>query len=103
MDVKQAVNIAAEYVAEMEQLTRLKDARNKGDDLQFLKQLHFSIEGTKFNDRDKTWVIEVGFTRPWDKAPSNPLLGGSVPGQDHRTIKRVTISDDDGKVIRYGK
>lgn len=71
MDVKQAVNIAAEYVAEMEQLTRLKDARNKGDDLQFLKQLHFLLR-----EPSLTIAIKLGLLK-WD------LLGHGI--KRHRT------------------
>lgn len=36
MDVEQSVNIAADYVAELEQLTRSKDSCTEDDDLQFL-------------------------------------------------------------------
>ena len=64
MDVEQAVNIAADSVAEMEQLTRSKDSRTQDGDLQFLGELHFSIEGTRFDENKDAWIIEVGFTRP---------------------------------------
>lgn len=104
MDVKQAVNIAADYVAEMEQLTRSKDSRTENDGLQFLGELHFSIEGTRFDENKDNWIIEVGFTRPWDKARSNPLLGigDTSLNQDRRTIKTIVISDANGKVVSYG-
>lgn len=102
MNVKEAVKIAADYVADMEQLTLSHQSRAKQEEYQFLGQLNFSIEGTRFDEKSSEWIIEVGFTRPWDKAPANPLLGQAGIAQDRRTIKKVTISDSDGKVITYG-
>ena len=68
-----------------------------------MEDLHFSFDGTRFNNSNDTWIIEVGFTRPWDKARPNPLLsvGNGLLSQDRRTIKKVVISDTDGKVISY--
>ena len=102
MNVKEAVKIAADYVADMEQLTLSQQSRVEQEEYQFLGQLNFSIEGTRFDEGSNEWIIEVGFTRPWDKAPTNPLLGSVGSSQDRRTIKKVTISDNDGKVITYG-
>lgn len=102
MDVKSAVHIAAEYVADMEQLTALRSDRNEEEEFRFLGGIDFAVEGTRFDEDKNAWVIEVGFTRPWDRAKPNPLSGLSNALQDRRTIKKVVVSDENGKVISYG-
>lgn len=48
MDVEQSVNIAVDYVAEMEQFTRSKDSCAEDDDLQFLGGATFLYRGHPF-------------------------------------------------------
>lgn len=97
MDVKGSARVAVEYVAGMEQLTRSNSSGTEGEDFQYLDQLNFSIGRTSFDDARDAWVIEVGLTRPRDKARANPLVGGSSAALDRRTIKTVGISDSDEK------
>ena len=100
MDVKQAVKIAANYVSSLEGMTNEYPAA--ATDTKLLRDIRFAVEGTRFNEEDDTWRIEVGFTRPWDQAHS-PLAGiATVPLKDNRTIKTVTIDDKTGKVLAYG-
>lgn len=99
MDVKQAVRIAADYVADMETVV---SPQRESDNLQILSDMDFAVEGTDFDDGKGEWKIDVGFTRPWDKAKSNPLSGMDPSMQDRRTFKCVTVSDADGSVVSYG-
>ena len=100
MDVTQAVKIAANYVSSLEGMTN--EYPDADTDTKLLRDIRFAVEGTRFNEEDDTWRIEVGFTRPWDQAHS-PLAGiATVPLKDNRTIKTVTIDDKTGKVLAYG-
>jgi hypothetical protein len=99
MDVMQAARIAADYVAMLERLTIDPDEPNTSNGL--LREIHFAVEGTHFDEADGRWRIEVGFSRPWDQARS-PLAGiASVPTSDNRTYKALTIDDSTGKVLAY--
>lgn len=103
MNVQEAARIAMNYVYEMESITSTPttDAEQK---LSFLANRRFAIEGARFQEDDHTWFIEVGFTRPWDQAPSTvfaSMTGASNPQRDNRTIKTVIISDDNQEVLSY--
>ena len=99
MDVMQAAKIAADYIAMLERLTIDPDEPDMSNGL--LRDIHFSVEGTHFDESDGHWRIEVGFSRPWDQARS-PLAGiASVPTYDNRTYKALTIDDSTGKVVAY--
>lgn len=105
MDVKQAAKIATNYVYDMESLldTTTTDEEQR---LQFLKDRRFSIEGTHFDDSKKSWIIEIGFTRPWDRAKSSAIanLSGTPNSTgDNRSYKTIVVSDDSGHIISYGE
>lgn len=102
MNVNEAVGIAAKYVVSMESLS---NKELEGDFNDALNQLRFAVEGTRYDEKDAKWFIEVGFTRMWDRAPRNALAGlsgASVAPQDNRTLKQVVVSDESGKVLSYG-
>ena len=100
MDVKQAVKIAADYVSSLEGMTN--EYPDADTDVQLLRDIRFAVEGTRFDEEDGCWRIEVGFSRPWDQARS-PLAGITpTPLKDNRTIKTVTIDDKTGKMLAYG-
>lgn len=103
MDVKTAVRVAIDYAVEMESVT--DSALTPLDIPEFLRARRFSVEATKYNPENKTWSIEVGFTRPWDKSSKGALAsvaGGPASTGDIRTFKTVQISDEDSSVLCYG-
>lgn len=100
MDVKEAVQKAAVYVAEMECLSGEGVEGSPVDDV--LRTIRFAVEGTKFDIDKGQWVIEVGFARKWDQASASPLAGLSGALKDNRTFKNVRIDDTTGKVVSYG-
>lgn len=100
MDVREAVRTAAHYVAELEGLTGSE--REDTPDEQILRDIRFAVEGTRYDEQNKRWSIDVGFARPWDQATSFPLAGLAGSMKDNRTFKTVTIDDATGKVLDYG-
>lgn len=82
MDVKDAARMAKEYVAELLAEEQIRD---------------IAIEETKFQHGANTWLITVGFFRPWhqDITRENPF------DQDRnllRSYKAVRINDRIGRV-----
>jgi hypothetical protein len=100
MDVRETVKTAAHYVAELEGLTGSE--REGTPEGQILRDIRFAVEGTRYDEQNKHWSIDVGFARPWDQATSSPLAGLAGSMRDNRTFKTVTIDDATGKVLDYG-
>jgi hypothetical protein len=98
MDVMEAVKAAADYVAELEGMTSVEGESNE----RILRNIRFAVEGTRYDERERRWNIDVGFARPWDQATSSPLAGLAGSIRDNRTFKTVTIDDATGKVLAYG-
>ena len=84
MDVKDAVNSAKTYVAEL--------FANEG-----LSNL--GLEEVEFDDSSGIWRVTVGFSRPWDRVAVHAITamaqGTSVP----RSYKVVRIDDATGRVV----
>jgi hypothetical protein len=99
MDVMDAAKAAAHYVAELEGLTG--GEREDTPDEQILRDIRFAVEGTRYDEQNKRWSIDVGFAHPWDQATSSPLAGLAGSMKDNRTFKTVTIDDATGKVLDY--
>ena len=103
MDVKEAVLKAADYVADIESMTR-PDLQGL-EPLELLGSMDFAVEGVSFDENGQQWLIDVGFVRRWDRSRPTALTGlaGSpVSNMDKRTFKEIIISDENGKVIKYG-
>jgi hypothetical protein len=82
MDVKEAVGVAKQYVHDL-----------FGEE----KIVNLGLEEVIFDEKAKSWLITVGFSRPWDAAPN---LGGLLPpGEPKRSYKVVRIADADHKVL----
>lgn len=93
MDVKEAVQTAKKYVAELftdETITNV------------------GLEEVVFDDTSNNWEVTIGFSRPWDyekirnpmaEALANPLADRSINRPVVRSYKLVCINDDDGHVI----
>lgn len=82
MDVKEAVSVAKKYVHDL-----------FGEE----KIANLGLEEVIFEEKSKSWLITVGFSRPWD-APNT--YGGILPaGDPKRSYKVVKISDADQKVL----
>ena len=80
MDVKEAVQTAKKYVAE---LFTDETIANVG------------LEEVVFNDTSNNWEITIGFSRPWQKDSLAASLGNQPPG---RSYKLVCINDNDGHI-----
>lgn len=82
MDVKEAVSVAKQYVHDL-----------FGEE----KIVNLGLEEVIFDEKAKSWLITVGFSRPWD-APST--FGGILPqGDPKRSYKVVKIADADQRVL----
>ncbi len=81
MNVKEAVRIARDYVAD---LFREEEFSNLG------------LEEVVYKDTEEAWEITVGFSRPWDY-PVNLFapFGDRVP---RRQYKVVRVNDKTGAV-----
>ena len=81
MDVKEAVQAAKKHVAEI-----------------FADEsiVNVGLEEVEFDELNRTWVITIGFSRPWDHAGSvmRALEGRSKA----RTFKIVRIEDETDRV-----
>ncbi|HWH81932.1 MAG TPA: hypothetical protein VNU71_06825 [Burkholderiaceae bacterium] len=81
IDVKQAVKQAFEYVHDLFQGEQLSD---------------LGLEEVEYKEPTATWLVTVGFSRPWDAA--NGAFAAIAGGRSKsRSFKVVTIKS--GKVI----
>lgn len=84
MDVKDAVKLAKQYVAE---LFAEEEIKNIG-----LEEVEFDVE-------NNNWSVTIGFSRPWDEPRSTfAALAGQML-YPKRSCKVILISDDDDTVI----
>lgn len=87
MDVKEAVNQAKRYVAQLfadEQIVNL------------------GLEEVEFDDAGPTWSVTVGFSRPWESETVSPAmrsLSPFGPSSYRRCYKVVRVADDTGHVL----
>ena len=87
MDVKEAVQTAKKYVAE---LFTGETIANVG------------LEEVVFDDTSNNWEVTIGFSRPWDYKnpnPMSPILTGLTNQPATRSYKLVCINNDDGQVL----
>lgn len=86
MEVKEAITIAKNYIADIYQ-----------DEGAF----NIGLEEVEF--RDGIWEVTVGFSRRWDRPPSNPFAIASGQPQDTRAVGRtykiVEVHDDSQEVL----
>ena len=83
MEVKEAVKIAIDYIAEVFSDENLSN---------------IGLEEITFDEINDSWNVTVGFSRPWDyQAPG--VVAGLQPKQPVREFKIITVSNKDGKVI----
>ncbi len=93
MNVKEAVQTAKEYVAEL-----------YADE----KARHIGVEEVVFDERDDAWKVTVGFFRPWDRAQTlDEKLGvpdilsvaaGDPSRWKRRSFKIVQVDNGTGEV-----
>ena len=78
MNVKQAVAIAKEHIAEL-----------------FAEEeiLNLGLEEVELDDKE-LWRVTIGFSRPW-----NRNVGSVLSGENSRSYKIVILSDKDGDVL----
>ncbi len=82
MEVKQAVQIAKQYVSE---IFESEPIANVG------------LEEVVYEDESDTWKITVGFSRPWHRR--NPQTAAEkLASPFERSYKVVQVDDQSGKV-----
>ena len=82
MQVKEAVAIARDYLSDLfaaEQISNL------------------GLEEVDFDDTTKSWLVTLGFSRPWN-AQGAGALAAALGAPHKRDYKIVRISDSDGRV-----
>jgi hypothetical protein len=88
MDVKEAVNLAKQYVADLFSTEKI---------------FNLGLEEVEYDDSEKVWFVTLGFSRPWDNPPSYATSVFTALGQQEakmpiRCYKIVRISDASQKV-----
>lgn len=83
MDVKEAVVTAKSYVADLFEGEEVADV---------------GLEEVKFEDHLDTWVVTVGFSRPWDVS-RNSVVAALSTERPSRSYKVIHIADADGSVL----
>lgn len=81
MDVKQAVTLAKQHVAEL-----------------FLQEgiANLGLEEVEYDDSHDVWRVTVGFSRAWDQMGA---IGVAAGLRRNRTYKIVSIADKDGTIL----
>ena len=77
MEVKQAVEVAKKYVADL-----------------FIDEGIANLGLEEVEKKGTYWNITIGFSRPWD---SN--IGAVLGGVRSRTYKTIMINDQDGHIL----
>ncbi len=84
MDVKDAVKIAMEYIAD---IFESDNATNIG------------LEEVLFDEHKNSWDVTIGFSRPWDYKDQSPFLAFQQQNETpKRQYKIVQIDNESGKV-----
>ena len=81
MEVKDAVRLAKDYVADLfeaEQITNV------------------GLEEVEFDLSSNSWKVTIGFSRPWDQ--KGPLVAALAERSPARSYKVVRIDDQSHKV-----
>ena len=82
MDVKQAVQIAKQYVSEL----------FEGEPI-----TNVGLEEVVYEDESDTWKITIGFSRPWHR--KNPMTASErLASPFERSYKVVEINDESGNI-----
>lgn len=87
MDVKKAVVTAKSYIADLFDGEEITDV---------------GLEEVKFDEHQCSWVVTVGFFRPWDNKYSTSRNSMAAMLRDERPLrsyKVVHIDDADGRVL----
>jgi hypothetical protein len=88
MDVKEAVNVAKNYIADL--------FRDEGI-------INLGLEEVEFDDRSSSWNVTIGFSRPWDRRITTIITAFTQQeGSPSRSYKVVRI-DDNTKEVRSVK
>lgn len=85
MNAKEAVKIAIEHVRDLFESEKISN---------------LGLEEVEYEENERSWVVTVGFSRPWD-FPTGPLAAAisNHLKPDRRDYKTVRIRESDSKVI----
>ena len=81
MDVKEAVNRAKLYIADLYSDEEISD---------------IGLEEVKFDEESDAWNVTVGFTRPWDRLGTPSITLGQT--QLLRSYKVLLLENESGDV-----
>ena len=76
MEVKDAVQLAKDYVADLFEAEQITDV---------------GLEEIVFDEKSDSWNVTIGFSRPWDQ--KGPLVAALAERRPARSYKVVRIHD----------
>ncbi|WP_367874130.1 hypothetical protein [Luteolibacter sp. Populi] len=79
MNVKEAVKLAMQYVADLFEEEKIEN---------------LGLEEVEFDEPENAWHVTIGFSRPWDR-----LSGISLRNTLSRSYKVVAINDGTAKIL----
>jgi hypothetical protein len=79
MEVKEAVTVAKQYIADLYSDERIEN---------------IGLEEVEFDGRG-SWLVTIGFSRPWHRNSAWALVGSALP----RDYKVLRISDTKKEVV----
>ena len=73
MEVKDAVRLAKDYVADLFEAEQITDV---------------GLEEIEFDEKSDSWNVTIGFSRPWDqKGPLVAALGERRPARSYKVVR----------------
>ena len=83
MDVKEAVRVAKQHIADLFQDERV---------------VNIGLEEVEFDAFSNRWLVTIGFSRPWDRSPTSPLVAAITAPPEYRRSMKIVSIDDQGKI-----
>ena len=85
MEVKDAVRLAKEYVADLFEDEQIENV---------------GLEEVVFDDESDSWGVTIGFSRPWDqKGPLATALAERNPARSYKMVRIGDVSEEVESVI----
>ena len=80
MEVKDAVRLAKEYVADLFEDEQIENV---------------GLEEVVFDDESDSWGVTIGFSRPWDrKGPLATALAERNPARSYKMVRIDDVSEE---------
>jgi hypothetical protein len=82
VEVKQAVTIAKNYIADLFQNEQMSD---------------LGLEEVEYDEQGGEWLVTLGFSRPWERALG--FMGAMQTPQQRRSYKTLRVNDKTEQVL----